>query len=997
MGIGATRFWLPALAVAAGAGVGAIVYFSAAWQASRAMDELAAAYSAHRPFELRVPGARFAPLKLTRGPKEPEVVQSLAFLEIRSQVSDNLRAAPEDAEWLKAKGRSELFAGHELDAIHTLRAAADLGGGNSALWNDLGLSYYQLALRNNSADEFTLAVEMFGRAAAAAPADPAIRFNLAMALAQLDLFDAAVENFQRCLHEESDPGWAGEVKSRLRDVEQRRAHLFSLPPGLEGPGTLDDRMERAFTEDIARAFSGDTAVAGSLRTLGEALLRSHDDAWLAEVMKTPASAALREVTATLAAMASIRAKGRFDQYDALAPAIARLQQIHAPQAIASWSDFELLYRASHGGNLQACPASDRLTRNLRALRYHALEIQALLEASTCENGSGKMESAFAAVEAAVGIAEQFHFPSLALRAKGFLVSDYVNQGRYREAYQVSRNGIDEMLREGAPLRRAHQFYHTIERAAERLEHWYVAQAAVDMARRAAGGSGLSVYEMIAECKLAEYSLRLGRRSEADSAYQEALRLYGSLPHTAAVAAYAATAQAGLLEERRDYAGLENLRRAMADVANPYLEAPVDIALARVALDIKRPRDAVEHARRLMNWMEQRAPASEAERWTFRKLLERASTAQTRALLAMDDIAGAHQAWSDFLRADARLLSDHVSAGRETGSDAETARITVADLGTGIAVWMLAGGKPRFAWASPDRQTVVRDLRRLRRLCADPRSPVKLIGELRAAVWHELFGAVMSSGQSRIRRVRVEARGEFNSIPLELLAESDGHDGFAADAAFTPYPLATRSSANSRPVLVAGTEADPKLEMNLPALPGLDDDLAQIAASLHGPEILTGESATPAAVERAAAEARLLHFAGHAIYWREGFALVMAPDQRDPRPDARMGILRITPLTPLTADLAVFSACSTALPEENETLFPSALAEAALLAGTQRVIGSLWDVNSMAASEFDREFYRFLNRTENAAEALRRATAALRADPRFAHPYYWAPFVLYQNN
>ncbi|MDX1384057.1 MAG: CHAT domain-containing protein, partial [Thermoanaerobaculia bacterium] len=28
-----------------------------------------------------------------------------------------------------------------------------------------------------------------------------------------------------------------------------------------------------------------------------------------------------------------------------------------------------------------------------------------------------------------------------------------------------------------------------------------------------------------------------------------------------------------------------------------------------------------------------------------------------------------------------------------------------------------------------------------------------------------------------------------------------------------------------------------------------------------------------------------------------------------------------------------------------------------------------------------------------AEALRRARLELRSDPRYAHPYYWAPFVL----
>ena len=39
------------------------------------------------------------------------------------------------------------------------------------------------------------------------------------------------------------------------------------------------------------------------------------------------------------------------------------------------------------------------------------------------------------------------------------------------------------------------------------------------------------------------------------------------------------------------------------------------------------------------------------------------------------------------------------------------------------------------------------------------------------------------------------------------------------------------------------------------------------------------------------------------------------------------------------------------------------------------------------------FYRELAAGQPKAEAMRRAQLAVKNDPRYAHPFYWAPFVL----
>jgi CHAT domain-containing protein len=59
-----------------------------------------------------------------------------------------------------------------------------------------------------------------------------------------------------------------------------------------------------------------------------------------------------------------------------------------------------------------------------------------------------------------------------------------------------------------------------------------------------------------------------------------------------------------------------------------------------------------------------------------------------------------------------------------------------------------------------------------------------------------------------------------------------------------------------------------------------------------------------------------------------------------------------------------------------------------------VLVSLWRVDDQAAVELMTGFYQgFLHQGLTASDALGRAQLAVRADPRWQRPYYWAGFVL----
>jgi len=104
---------------------------------------------------------------------------------------------------------------------------------------------------------------------------------------------------------------------------------------------------------------------------------------------------------------------------------------------------------------------------------------------------------------------------------------------------------------------------------------------------------------------------------------------------------------------------------------------------------------------------------------------------------------------------------------------------------------------------------------------------------------------------------------------------------------------------------------------------------------------------------------------------------------------------------LNATLVTLSACGTAMATGYLTEIPSGddfvgLSRAFLYAGSRSVLASLWEVDDHSTSLLMRQFYRRWEKSDRAT-ALAEAEAELRrADARYQHPYYWAPFILIGN-
>jgi CHAT domain-containing protein len=120
-----------------------------------------------------------------------------------------------------------------------------------------------------------------------------------------------------------------------------------------------------------------------------------------------------------------------------------------------------------------------------------------------------------------------------------------------------------------------------------------------------------------------------------------------------------------------------------------------------------------------------------------------------------------------------------------------------------------------------------------------------------------------------------------------------------------------------------------------------------------------------------------------------------PPARAVGPQREDGLLQVYEVfnLKLNADLVVLSACETGLGKEVKGEGLIGLTNAFLYAGTPSVLVSLWNVHDRSTADLMVGFYQQLGRAQDKAEALRQAKLKLIQNEQYAHPYYWAPFIL----
>ena len=157
------------------------------------------------------------------------------------------------------------------------------------------------------------------------------------------------------------------------------------------------------------------------------------------------------------------------------------------------------------------------------------------------------------------------------------------------------------------------------------------------------------------------------------------------------------------------------------------------------------------------------------------------------------------------------------------------------------------------------------------------------------------------------------------------------------------------------------------------LPDSEKEINNLKTMFGNEHYFIQDSATETKARQSLVKDRFVHFATHGIL-----------DYND---------FRNSYLVFAGNELVTLSACETGVNKEISKGWYISPANSFLVKGVKTVVASLWKVHDEATSILMTEFYKNIEHMSK-AEALRQAQISLTHNPKYQHPYYWAPFLLY---
>lgn len=530
--------------------------------------------------------------------------------------------------------------------------------------------------------------------------------------------------------------------------------------------------------------------------------------------------------------------------------------------------------------------------------------------------------------------------------------------------------------------------------------------AIELHRADAFGHNLDA----ALIQLGEDHAALGERDDAAAAFREAIAVAGTQRDLSS----GSRARVELARTLRGTAPAE-ARETLAEALRGYEQLRGQLAGA----DARRSyftgvRSAYELDVELLVDAGRGAEAfASAERARARTLLE----ALRGATMAPDVRADEVRAW---LPADTALVELALAPQRSVAWIVTRDAVRVVELGPRAPLEVLARAAVAHAGARDLRVDGETAEARLARVAAADAAQEVALRQLSFRLWRPLAAALAA------RRLVIVPDGALHLVPFAALPHPDTDAPLVETHELVSLPSASvlrelrelraRRGAADQPRRVAvladpvferadprlGPDAAPPLLVatrgdTLVRLHASRDEAAAIAARFPGRSFVALDTDASAATLAAPAvrDADVLHIATHGTFdlrFPERTALVLSRyDATGAAVDGVVGLERIAGLE-LSAELAVLSACHTAVGPLIVGEGVRGLNHAFLAAGVPRVIASLWAVQDQATAALMTELYAALATDAPAAAALRAAQRALRRDPRYRAPYFWAGFV-----
>jgi CHAT domain-containing protein len=170
-----------------------------------------------------------------------------------------------------------------------------------------------------------------------------------------------------------------------------------------------------------------------------------------------------------------------------------------------------------------------------------------------------------------------------------------------------------------------------------------------------------------------------------------------------------------------------------------------------------------------------------------------------------------------------------------------------------------------------------------------------------------------------------------------------------------------------------------------AAPFVQEEVASIAACLPNAELLLGTEATAERLRERGKQSQIIHIATHGHFRRDN------PMFSGIRLGGSYLSLHDLYQLELPAELITLSGCSTGLNVVAAGGELLGLGRGLIHAGAETSLLTLWDVWDHSTAGLMTSFYQQLAYGRTKTDALQQAMQKVRA--QYAHPYYWAPFIL----
>jgi CHAT domain-containing protein len=183
--------------------------------------------------------------------------------------------------------------------------------------------------------------------------------------------------------------------------------------------------------------------------------------------------------------------------------------------------------------------------------------------------------------------------------------------------------------------------------------------------------------------------------------------------------------------------------------------------------------------------------------------------------------------------------------------------------------------------------------------------------------------------------------------------------------------------------------------DFPPLPSVREEL-QAIQRLYGGVLLLDQDFNPERLDSTLRQGpfEIVHIATHGEFAPEAAQSFLLTTDGKLTMEQLSQIVRRLRFREQPLELLTLSACETARGDDRAAL---GLAGVAIQAGARSALATLWRVADEATAVLMETFYRRLHDPHlSRARALQQAQLALLRHPQYAHPFFWAPFLMINN-